>query len=258
MKFTELTAAMAPAEGGFAATISENWLQGRTTYGGLSAALCLEGALRTFPDLPPLRSAQISYVGPVGGPIVVKSEMLRRGKNVAFVNADLFSGTGLATRAVFAFGSERAPAVEATFLPMRDFPPPEDVRAPKPERLPVFARNFDMRYLTGGRPFSGSRDCDIFLWLRHGDENATTLPALLALADMPPPAILPLMPNAGPISTINWALNFLSDDPLDNGWKLMETRAESASAGYSSQDMFLWRRDGAPLIAARQCVAVFL
>lgn len=258
MKFTGMIAAMEADGAGRRIAIPDNWRQGRTTYGGLTAALCLEGALRDHLDLPPLRSAQIAYVGPAGGEARVQSALLRRGKNVAFVGADLFSEGHLATRAIFAFGAARTPAVEAAFLPMRDFPPPEDMPAAKPERLPVFARNFDMRYLTGGRPFSGSTDCDIYLWLKHADEQATSLPALLALADMPPPAIFPLMPHAGPISTVSWSLNILADIAGDSGWKLMQTRAEAASGGYASQDMFLWTNDGRPLIAARQSVAIFL
>ena len=43
----------------YAAHVSEAWMQGRTTYGGCSTALCLEGARRLLPEAPPLRSAQI-------------------------------------------------------------------------------------------------------------------------------------------------------------------------------------------------------
>lgn len=47
-------------------TITEEWMQGRTTYGGLSAALCLAGTLSAHADLPPLRSAQVAFIGPAG------------------------------------------------------------------------------------------------------------------------------------------------------------------------------------------------
>ena len=42
------------------ADVSEDWRQGRTLFGGLSGALCLEAAKREFIDLPPLRSAQFA------------------------------------------------------------------------------------------------------------------------------------------------------------------------------------------------------
>ncbi|MEK7264701.1 MAG: acyl-CoA thioesterase domain-containing protein, partial [Pseudomonadota bacterium] len=70
MNFTEIIAGFS-FDGALKGRVAENWLQGRTIYGGMTAALCLEGALRTFPDLPPLRSAQISFVGPAEGEVAV-------------------------------------------------------------------------------------------------------------------------------------------------------------------------------------------
>ena len=56
-------------------------MQGQTTYGGLSAALCLEGARRLLgEDALPLRSANITFVGAAGGDVDVNASYLRRGK----------------------------------------------------------------------------------------------------------------------------------------------------------------------------------
>jgi hypothetical protein len=63
-----------------APVLSVQCAQGRTTYGGCSAALCLEAAKRLLRDqrhssgaaeLPPLRSAQVAFVGPAGGDVQV-------------------------------------------------------------------------------------------------------------------------------------------------------------------------------------------
>jgi hypothetical protein len=63
-----------------APALSVQRAQGRTTYGGCSAALCLEAAKRLLRDqrhsagaaeLPPLRSAQVAFVGPAGGDVKV-------------------------------------------------------------------------------------------------------------------------------------------------------------------------------------------
>ena len=43
------------------------WMQGRTAYGGVSAALALDAVMRDHPGDAPLRTAQIGFVGPVGG-----------------------------------------------------------------------------------------------------------------------------------------------------------------------------------------------
>jgi acyl-CoA thioesterase len=59
-----------------------SWLQGRTTYGGLSAALSLQAVLKLAQsELPPLRAAQFSFVGPVASDITFDSKVLRQGKS---------------------------------------------------------------------------------------------------------------------------------------------------------------------------------
>ena len=52
--FAQMIAALEQRGDHFTIAVPSDWLQGRTAYGGLSAALCLEASLRTFTDLPPL------------------------------------------------------------------------------------------------------------------------------------------------------------------------------------------------------------
>jgi len=44
MNYSDVIAAF-DKDGAFKGRVADNWLQGRTVYGGLTAALCLEGAL---------------------------------------------------------------------------------------------------------------------------------------------------------------------------------------------------------------------
>ena len=44
----------------------DHWMQGRTLYGGASALIAYTAVTRAFPDLPPLRGAQIAFVAPTG------------------------------------------------------------------------------------------------------------------------------------------------------------------------------------------------
>lgn len=259
--YSETISAFAAAPGSFKGRVAENWLQGRTFYGGLTAALCLEGAFRAFSDLAPLRSAQISFVAPAEGEVSVSATMLRQGKSVTFVNADLLGESGLAARAVFAFGQARASMFDRHFMPPPDLPGPDEAGSFFPPGFegPVFARNFEARLARGGVSVTSSTEHDHFIWVRHRDPDAMSTPALLALADMPPPAIMPMFPTFARISSMTWGLNFLTDHPqTDDGWWLLESRAENAAEGYSSQDMVVWNRAGAPVIAGRQSVAIFL
>lgn len=243
------------------AAIPDDWMQGRTTFGGLSAALCLEASLRAFPDAPPLRSALVSFIGPAGGDVTARARLLRQGRSVTFTEADVHGEKGIATRSAFAFGGARASRFNQTFTPPPEMPPPEDCPPffPPDMRIgPSFAHHFENKLAKGARPISGLKEHDHYIWVRHRDEKAEGIVALLALADMPPPAVLPMFPEPAPISSMTWLVNLLTDKPQTrDGWWLLQSRAEQASQGYSSQDMLVWNRDGELVITGRQSVAVF-
>ncbi len=245
--------------GRFAGLIPEDWMQGRTTFGGLTAAYCLEGALRAFPGQAPLRSAQISFIGPAGGAVEVEASVMRAGKAVTFLGADLIGETGLATRAVFTFGAARPSAFDRVFTPIPAVPPPEDCQPFFSDAFrPAFVQHFDERLAKGAHPVTGSTAYDHFVWVRHRDEQATSVAALLALADMPPPAMMAMFSEFAPVSSMTWIVNFLAAAPQTrDGWWLLRFCAENAAQGYSSQDMMVWNRDGSPVIAGRQSVAIF-
>src|ERR1700675_4777312 len=116
-KFSELMDGIRREGDAWTAAVSDDWLQGRTLFGGLSGALCLEAAKREFSDLPPLRSAQFSLTGPAAGPITIRPTLLRRGKSTAFVCADLSGDSGLAMRATFCFTNPRASAYSHEAIP---------------------------------------------------------------------------------------------------------------------------------------------
>lgn len=258
--FSELMASVEITSDTLGVHIPEDWMQGRTTYGGLSSALCLETAQRSFPDLPPLRSALVSFIGPAGGAVSGEARILRQGKSVTFVEADISGESGLATRSVFAFGASRESMFDQVWTPEPNLPEPEDCEPFIPPNLgPNFASHFETGLAKGARPGTGSKEHDHFIWVRHRDNAAAGIVALLALADMPPPAVMPMFPTFKPVSSMTWHLNFLTDEPQTrDGWWLLQSRAENAAQGYSSQDMLVWNRDRRLVIAGRQSVAVFL
>lgn len=260
--FTELMSAMSPEEDGqFAVTVPDHWMQGRAIYGGLSTALTYAATQRAFPDLPPLRSAQISFVGPAGGPVTIRPDLLRQGRSVSFVNTDLHGEKGLATRAVFAFGHARPSLFDEHDLPApADLPSATDAPVMIPAGMgPRFADQFQSQLARGGWPVTGSDATEHFIWIRHKDHAATNMAGLLAIADMPPPAIMPKFKEFAPISSMTWQINVLTDDPQTNaGWWLLRSSVENAKDGYSSQDMNVWNTDGEPILAMRQSVAIFL
>jgi acyl-CoA thioesterase len=243
------------------AHIPANWMQGRTTYGGLTAALCLNAALPLSGGRP-IRSAQIAFVGPVSGDVVTTPTLLREGKNTAFVQTRMMGEAGVAAEATFTFGAARDSALEFAHLPMPDVPKPKDIEpyfGDNPMR-PAFTDNFDMLRAGGALPFSGAETADLMLWMRHKD-TATPLDAtaLLAIGDAPPPAAMTVMPAPGRISSMTWMAEFLTDNiTAKDGWCLARHTAETARDGYTNQRMVMWNTDGTPLMIGRQAIAVFV
>lgn len=266
--FTTLMAQLADQPDGSTLTVTPDWGQGRTLFGGISAALCVASAERVIgADAPPLRSGQFAFIGPASGPLRLSTEILRRGKSTIFVQADLHGEAGLATRAILTFGAGRDSAIDD-----EDLKAPEGILDPEtcpplhPEgKGPGFVANFQIRPANGKTIFSAEARLtknrpDLLLWCRHRDENAGMgAAALIALADTPPPAAVRLMPVSAPISTMTWMVDILSPPPLknDRGWRLLKSTAEVTRNGYSSQSMALWDEAGRPLVVGRQNIAVF-
>jgi acyl-CoA thioesterase len=259
--FTDLLAAITRDGDTFRTTVSQDWLQGRTAYGGLSAALCLEVAQRAVPDLPPLRSAQFALIGPASGALAMTATVLRRGKSAVFVNVDLTGEAGLAARAILSFGFARQSAIAFDHIAMPKVSAIADSKPffPGEKSIISFQQHFESRLAGGARPFTANAEPDMLIWFRHRDEKARHgIVPLIALADAPPPAAMVVFSQPAPISTMTWSLEVLSDAPkTKDGWWLIRSSAETAHQGYSAQPMTIWNSDGKAVIVGRQNVAIF-
>lgn len=242
------------------AHIDSSWMQGRTAYGGISAALALAGAMALHDIAAPLRYAQISFVGPVGGDCQIATRNLRQSKSSQFINAEVTSDMGFGTAALFAFSGDRPSHVNHSQLTMPTVASPETlIPVPDHKVRPPFARHFDMRPVHGPR-FDWNRDTGEYLtWVRFPDTPAChPAVALLALGDALPPAAMALFREFGPISSMNWTVNMLTTAPItQDGWWLLSAKSPYARGGFSVQDMVIWNRAGEPVLAGSQGVALY-
>lgn len=259
MSLSELLAGAEPRDDGFALSIPETWHQGRTAYGGLSSALALAAAQREAGDLPPLRSAQISFVGPLYGALDLRAQVLRRGKNATWVRADVERDgeVGLAASFVFMGAIDSAVAIDQRPAPA-DLIPFEEARAVPLDRSPAFLQNhFEARFaLPRG---DGPKRAETCWWVRLRDhEGLDPMVHLLAVADASPPAVLPFLPPKAPVSSMTWQCNLLHPEPTTReGWWLLRISSDFAESGGASDLIDLWNADGVPVMASMQAVAVF-
>ncbi len=256
----EIARLAARDDGTFTANPDDSWRQGRTLFGGMSAALCYAACERAVPDLPPLRSAQIAYIGPSLGETSLHPTILRRGKSVTFMGCDMLSEGNVATRALFVFGGDRDVAFADTAPPPPVVLPPDQCQSLWPQgKGPAFAQHVEQRLAGKLRPMSGADTGDLLIWARLRDSQPPPgLVSLVALGDAVPPA--PFTRATGPamISTMTWQFEVADPQAFDpNQWHLIRATDDAIGNGYAGQSMAMWDEAGKPVLLARQSVAIF-
>ncbi len=262
MDFDSVLASMRPDGDSFTVHVPEDWQQGRTVFGGLSAGLALSASRRLVPDMPPLRAGQIAYIGPASGELRLEPKLLRRGKSVTAIGCDLWSGDHVALRALFAFGAARPSALSALADTMPNCPPPGDCPDMWGPVRPGFANHLDQRLAGKLLPFSGAAKGDLLIWVRFREIVKPGIEALVALGDALPPASFTRMRQPTIISTLTWSFDLFEPEEAiagwaDGGWLLMRSVDDGVGDGYAGQEMMMWGEDGRPILKARQSVAIF-
>jgi acyl-CoA thioesterase len=260
--FTLLLGGIRAVGSAYHADIPEDWLQGRTSFGGLSAALCLAAVQHAVTDLPPLRSAQFTFVGPAGGAVDMSPRLLRRGKSSVFIAVELRAEGSLATHAVLSFAADRASGYRYRARPLPTVPPPGSTENFFRSGKPKFSQHFEA-FVAGGRKLVSSADTpEIITWVRHRDPGAMAgLPGLIALGDALPVAAYTMLATPVPASSVTWSVELVDAATAlrapGDAWYLLRSAGEDVRDGYSVQDMALWAQDGTLIMLARQTVAIF-
>ncbi|MEM1132076.1 MAG: thioesterase family protein [Pseudomonadota bacterium] len=261
MQLSDLLGSVSVSDGSATLSIPPTWMQGRTTYGGLSAALAHHVARQAFPDVPPLRSGQIAFVGPIAGDCTVSVELLRRGKNTAFVSARTVSDAGIGLICTFIFMNPRKSHVEYHGLDRSEAPPipaEDGIRHGPPE---FFTQHFD--YPEKRLDLSQRSDM-LEAWHRLRDDGQKegiydVMTELLCIGDALPPSAMGLMTESGPVSSMNWQVNLFTDKPeTEGGWWLLSSETHHAENGASSQYMTVRNSRLEPVMTGMQSVALFV
>ena len=246
--------------------IPEGWGQGRATFGGLVAAMLYEQMSSCVDAEASLRSLTFSFVAPVAsGGTEVTANPLRSGRSVTQVEGRMLQDGKVVLAALASFGrrresgihvsGDRAPAMRA---------PDECPALPDlPDIIPEFTQHFDFRIAAGDLPFSGSSNNRLGGWVRFRTDEETrtavSIAHLLALIDAWPPALLPMLKQPAPASSLTWTIEFVEPLPTRTGgdWWQYLADVEQAADGYGVIQAKLWSAEGKLVGFSRQTVTVF-
>jgi acyl-coenzyme A thioesterase PaaI-like protein len=239
--------------------VPEDWMQGRSVFGGLQVAIALQAMRALVPDVV-LRTLQATFLAPVAqGVVRARAHVLRVGKSATHVEARIVDGTDTLALVVGVFGTARSSTVAVT-------PPQPQVEADQPLEFPFipgvvpsFVQHFAGRILRGQPPFTGDTGCDYVFEIAMRDEGQATEGHVVAIADFIPPLALSHLKAPAPGSTLTWMMELLSDRvdhlPLA-GWRV-DAQLVAARDGYTSQSAMVWGPGGEPVALSRQSMMVF-
>ena len=245
-------------------TFPQNWCQGRTAFGGLSAAIMLKNMKHQLTDERRLLSMSTNFVGPLFAeqPFILETQILRSGKNATQMLCTIKQDAKVCLIAQACFAKERASKVNVPVTHQHNLRPASSAHVlPYQEHvMPAFFQHVDLNLQTGDMPFSGSSNSNLGGWMRFKKAPSDNLNELhlLALADAWPPTLLQMANAPSPASSMSWYIEFVQDVNLDNdAWFGLDAQTHHAANGYGLEDAKIYAPDGTLLAISRQTVAIF-
>ncbi|MEX1300882.1 MAG: thioesterase family protein [Desulfotignum sp.] len=244
--------------------VPDDWMQGRTVYGGLVAALALKSMRAHISPERKIRSLFISFIGPLDAePFHIQTRQLRSGKSVATVESKIIQNDITCCTALGCFGADRDSNIR--------IPPVNPPNMPDPSRAfelpyidgltPAFTRHFVYRWTMGEFPFSGKGGQEIGGWIHFREQtDCFTEEWLVALADAWPTPVLSQLTKPAAASTMTWSLGFIHLDRAicsENDWWTYHCTVDSAERGYVHEHSTLWDPGGHLAVFSFQTNTVF-
>lgn len=264
MTVDELFSEMSEARSEYTLIVDDTWTQGRTLYGGVSAALTYKAAEHLITDGRAVRSFHCNFIGPIsaGEEIKVKAEILRTGKNVTQIVAQVFQNDRVCTMSQICFGVKRSSKLDSQAADSHNMDVPKKrLFLPQiPKIVPNFIQHFDMSIDKGSLGFGKSDEAVLHGWNRFKKTPSQFgIAELILLMDAWPPTMYQLMRIPAPASTMSWDVEFiqpeLSLEPKQ--WFASETQARHIKDGYGHEEGQFWDEKGNLLALSRQVVAIF-
>lgn len=250
-------------------TVTPDWLQGRTTFGGLLSLLAVQAMRDVCGNNWPLRALQTNFVGPVvAGDFYADITLLRQGKNIRQVQChvtqeDADGNVQVGGVLIGVFGTGRDSTLPALMPQMPEVSKSVDEAMLLPfipGLTPDFTQHLEFRFGEGGLPFTGAADwfSRTYLRLRQAQGIDAELMSVL-LSDAGPTPALARLNRPAPASSVSWALELrpITDDVAHDGIWRMDKDALAVGEGYVNERTSLWTPSGQLAALGYQVVAVY-
>jgi acyl-CoA thioesterase len=258
---SEVLDSLVRRERGWQVSVPDDWMQGRSVFGGLQAALALRTMREVVAADLPLRVLQTTFVAPVTGSVDIEARVLRAGKGTTHAEARLVDRGQTTTLVVGVFSRGRPSKAE---LAPKLSPAPGAQEAFEFAFVPgisvAFAQHYAMRLLSGAMPFSGAAlPPEWVIEVSSHDRGPTSECDVVGIADAIPPAAFAMLTQPAPGSSVTWTLEMLVDrfDALPlAGWKV-QAGVRAGHNGYTSQSATIFAPGGAAIALSHQSMIVF-
>jgi acyl-CoA thioesterase len=261
MQFSEVISSLRSDGNRHEAAVTDDWSQGRATFGGLLTALANAAMRRELASALPLRGLQVTFVGPgQPGSLQLHTQILRRGKSVILTRCDLLQDDVLVVTVVASYGLARTPPVEllpTASVPARSFDAARNARYAE-GISPNFHRYFERRWVEGGKPGTGSA-ARHQVYLRHLDAARCTEAHVIAIADVLPSSAMAAATRPTRGSSLMWSLEIIDHDfdySADSWWRV-DNETQAAVDGYINETGRIINPSGRVAALSQQIFALY-
>lgn len=241
----------------------QNWCQGRTAFGGLSAAMLYRAMANQISDARKVLSLSTNFVGPLYAeiPFNIEVTVLRQGKNASQIQASIIQNDEVKVISLGSFAVDRESNVTINNqITTKLSQPNERNIMPYIEGItPEFFQHMAFDIHKGDMPFSNSKNHELAGWMKLKEQpESMTIELLIALTDAWPPAQLQMFTQPAPASSMSWYLEFVPTKTFTKSlWLGFEAFTHFSAQGYACEEANIYTSQGDLVAMSRQTVALF-